>query len=60
MRKLGLYVMVLALGLLGLVSMSAAQSPNPNSLRAPRFAPDRVLVKFKPGTAASEIGDAHR
>ena len=60
MRKLGLYVMVLALSLLGLVSMSAAQSPNPNSLRAPRFAPDRVLVKFKPGTAASEIGVAHR
>ncbi|MHC4913251.1 MAG: S8 family serine peptidase, partial [Planctomycetota bacterium] len=60
MRKLGLYVMVLVLSLLGLASLSAAQSPNPNSQRAPRFAPDRVLVKFKPGTAASEIGKAHR
>jgi hypothetical protein len=40
--------------------MSAAQSPNPNALKAPRFAPDRILIKFKPGTAASEIGVAHR
>lgn len=60
MRKLGLYVMVLALSLLGLTSMSAAQSPNPNALKAPPFAPDRVLVKFRPDTAASEIGVAHR
>ena len=60
MRKLSLYVMVLALSLPGLVSISAAQSPNPNALKAPPFAPDRVLVKFRPGTAASEIGVAHR
>jgi subtilisin family serine protease len=26
----------------------------------PPFAPDRVLVHFKPGTAASEIGKSHR
>jgi len=26
----------------------------------PKFAPDRVLVKFRPGTAASEIDKAHR
>ena len=26
----------------------------------PAYAPDRVLVKFHPGTAASEIGKAHR
>src|SRR5512134_590720 len=26
----------------------------------PPFAPDRVLVSFKPGTAAAEIGKAHR
>jgi subtilase family serine protease len=29
-------------------------------LHAPRFAPDRVLVKFKPGTAALAKGHAHR
>lgn len=28
--------------------------------RVPRFAPDRLLVKFRPGTAASEIGRLHR
>ena len=26
----------------------------------PRYAPDRLLVKFRPGTAASERGKAHR
>jgi thermitase len=28
--------------------------------RVPRFAPDRILVRFRPGTAASEIGKLHR
>jgi len=28
--------------------------------QVPRFAPDRVLVRFRPGTAASETGKAHR
>ena len=28
--------------------------------QVPRYAPDRVLVRFLPGTAASEIGKAHR
>ena len=28
--------------------------------RVPRFAPDRLLVKFRPGTAAAEIGRLHR
>jgi len=28
--------------------------------QVPRYAPDRVLVSFKPGTAASETGKAHR
>jgi subtilisin family serine protease len=41
-------------------SISAAQPQYPGSLQIPQFAPDRVLVKFKPGIAASEIGMAHR
>jgi hypothetical protein len=28
--------------------------------QVPRYAPDRVLVRFRPGTAASETGKAHR
>jgi subtilisin family serine protease len=28
--------------------------------QVPRYAPDRVLVRFKPGTAAAERGKAHR
>lgn len=31
-----------------------------NAAALERFAPDRVLVKFKPGTAASQIAQAHR
>ncbi len=52
----------------------AAASSHPNSgnssqvrsrrqeilAQVPRYAPDRVLVRFKPGTAASDIGKAHR
>ena len=60
----------LGLSLLGITGLSLAQPSqpaathrpvmNPGALHAPRFAPDRVLVKFKPGTAASAIGAAHR
>src|SRR5262245_60362541 len=56
----------LGLGLLGItaqLSYSAATprpAMNPGASHAPRFAPDRVLVKFKPGTAASAIGEAQR
>jgi len=28
--------------------------------QVPRYAPDRVLVRFRPGTAAAETGKAHR
>jgi thermitase len=48
------------LSLVGLAGISAAQPLNPHALKAPPFAPDRVLVKFKPGTAASAVGEAHR
>jgi thermitase len=51
---------VWGLSLLGLAGMSAAQPLNPHALKAPPFAPDRVLVKFRPGTAASAVTEAHR
>lgn len=37
---------------------SDPQGRPPASLE--RFAPDRVLVKFKPGTAAAQVAEAHR
>jgi len=37
-----------------------AKTPDLSSQNLPQFAPDRILVKFLPGTAASEIGKAHR
>ena len=51
---------LLAFTLAALSAMSVAQSPNPKQQKIPKFAPDRVLVKFKPGSAASAIGEAHR
>ena len=39
---------------------NAADTRKQEILRqVPRYAPDRVLVRFRPGTAASEIGKAH-
>jgi thermitase len=37
-----------------------AAGGNPHADPPPPFAPDRVLVHFRPGTAPSEIGEAHR
>jgi hypothetical protein len=51
---------VWSLCLLGLAGISAAQPANANGLNALRFAPDRVLVKFKPGVAASAVAETHR
>ncbi len=50
---------VWGLCLLGLAGVSAAQPPNPHALKIPPFAPDRVLVKFKPGITASTVAEAH-
>jgi len=48
-------------------SIAPPVSANPSLSRSrlvrakvPRFAPDRILVRFRPGTAASEIGKMHR
>ena len=43
----------------GLQAAPAPKSPGP-AAHPPPFAPDRVLVKFLPGTAAAETGKAHR
>ncbi|SDH86562.1 Subtilase family protein [Pseudomonas benzenivorans] len=53
------------LGLCGSAIVQAQPVPfNPPGLppasAIERFAPDRVLVKFKPGTAAMQIAEAHR
>ncbi|SDZ85220.1 S8 family serine peptidase [Microbulbifer marinus] len=51
--------LLLALWLTTLANLSfAAPFALPLS-NAPRFAPDKVLVKFQPGTASSEIAAAH-
>ena len=46
-------------------SIQDKSNPKPSRSRliraqVPRFAPDRILVRFRPGTAASEIGKLHR
>jgi len=62
MRTAPLMVLLLLLSA-GFVRQGLAVSPMPGIVHEnppPPFAPDRVLVHFKPGTAASEIGKAHR
>jgi len=62
MRTAPLMVLLLLLSA-GFVRQALAVSPMPGIVHAtppPPFAPDRVLVHFKPGTAASEVGKAHR
>lgn len=59
-------VLMLATGLpvSGAAPMQAPASASPHTptklSELPRYAPDRVLVKFRPGTAASERAAAHR
>jgi len=60
MRIKNIIATLLALTLLALSAVSAAQSRPPQPKQIPQFVPDRVLVKFKPGIAASAIGKAHR
>ena len=42
------------------ITVSLQQKKSLIHRQVPAYAPDRVLVKFRPGTAASEIGKAHR
>lgn len=60
MRIKNIPVAFFSLALLALSTLSVAQHPQAEPQNIPEFAPDRVLVKFKPGTAASAIGEAHR
>jgi thermitase len=60
MAPLRSWAWVWSLCVLGLAGISAAQPANASKLNAPPFAPDRVLVKFKPGIAASAVAEAHR
>ena len=62
MRTAPLMVLLLLLSA-GFVRQGLAVTPMPGIVHAtppPPFAPDRVLVHFRPGTAASEVGKAHR
>lgn len=59
MTGIKLIASVSTLGLLVLSGVCAAQTPNLEAPGVPRFAPETVLVKFKPGTAASAISNAH-
>jgi len=62
MRTAPLMVLLLLLSA-GFVRQGLAVSPMPGIVHTtppPLFAPDRVLVHFKPGTAASEVGKVHR
>jgi len=60
MRKITLTIALVFLTLAGHGSLAAARNQNAGPTQIPQFAPDRVLVKFKPGVAASDIGKAHR
>ncbi len=60
MHPKNITVAILAVAFLTLSTMSIAQHPQAMAKKIPEFAPDRLLVKFKPGTAASAIGKAHR
>jgi thermitase len=60
MRIRSIVVAFLAFTLLVLNTLSVAQPAQTKPQKIPKFAPDRVLVKFKPGSAAAAIGEAHR
>lgn len=52
--------LLLALCVVAAPPPSPATAADTKAIPAPPFAPDKVLVKFKPGTAASAVGEAHR
>lgn len=60
MYRLRLTMTILVLNFSGASSLLAAAPADLSKLNVPRYAPDRVLVKFKPGTPANEIAIEHR
>ncbi|GGB82920.1 hypothetical protein GCM10011352_05930 [Marinobacterium zhoushanense] len=59
MYRIRIGVLALLFMLFGLSLSSYAAMPDISKLDIPRYAPDRVLVKFKPGTAAADIAREH-
>ncbi|MGD2055631.1 MAG: S8 family serine peptidase [Gammaproteobacteria bacterium] len=61
-RTILAFVFLLLTGVLAATRLPAAPTPQNPAIAAqpPPFAPDRVLVKFLPGTAVSEAGKIHR
>lgn len=60
MQPLRLMTGLLALLLATSSSLFAATPADLGQLDIPRYVPDRVLVKFRPGTAAAEMNAEHR
>ena len=60
MRTQNIINPLLVITLTALCNIAAARAGVPGLSRIPQFAPDRVLVRFRPGTAAAEIDRAHR
>ena len=60
MHPLRILTTALALTLLVAGSLFGAVPPDLSKLNIPRYAPDHVLVKFKPGTSAAEMAAEHR
>lgn len=61
MKKLTALICLLCSSILPIHIFAAPQANRPvHDTPPPRYAPDRLLVRFQPGTAASDIGLAHR
>lgn len=59
MYRLRILIAALLFSLIGTVPLGHTAIPDLSTLNIPRYAPDRLLVKFKPGTAAIEIANQH-
>ncbi|MBV1787213.1 S8 family serine peptidase [Marinobacterium sp. D7] len=59
MHRIRITTLMLLFAFVCFVPSSFAAMPDIAKLDIPRYAPDRVLVKFKPGTAAADITAEH-